>query len=385
MREVFTATYLIEPQKENIDRAVELLLAEMTSGIQYTALRDGVAMDQVEKHVPFVDPSVRGEVRSLQAQADGDYRVTFAFPSTNLDAAVGGITNLWGMVSGEVFNFYFVKHARLVELDLPGSFTSYYLGPRFGIAGLRRRLGLPQRPIFGAIVKPNLGLDAARTAELVRSLHTAGFSFIKDDEISVNPALCPMHLRVRSVAAAIARGRERLGRGMLYMANVTSDFSQLERAAQTAAEEGAGGLMIDPFCTGLSAIDFLRRHFELPIYCHRVGYGLHCRGDRYSVSYAIFSRLFRLLGADFSHVGGIWGGSDGRETKKYLDILRRPDSHRRTWPVVSGISCENMAEYYRFYGDDTLFLDHIDIYSGERAAAEKLHRLHGLLSVEAEP
>lgn len=143
--------------------------------------------------------------------------------------------------------------------------------------------------------------------------------------------------------------------------------------------------MLDPFCTGLSAVDYLRRNFPLPLYCHRVGYGLFTSGPSFSVSYELFSKLLRLLGADFSHVGGIWGGGADavRKVTRYLEILRLPipgfPDCKETWPVVSGISMENMEEYYRFYGDDTLFLEHIDIYSDTDAARRKLEGLKSKL------
>jgi ribulose 1,5-bisphosphate carboxylase large subunit-like protein len=143
--------------------------------------------------------------------------------------------------------------------------------------------------------------------------------------------------------------------------------------------------MIDPFCTGFSAIDFLRRKFEVPLYVHRVGYGLHALGTDFSISYELFTKLFRLLGADFSHVGGIWGGSPNAKSKIsiYLSLLRETPvgkgSLRETWPVVSGISLENMGEYHDFYGNDTLFLEHIDIYHSASSAHDKLVALKNLL------
>ena len=34
-----------------------------------------------------------------------------------------------------------------------------------------------------------------------------------------------------------------------------------------------------------------------------------------------------------------------------------------------------MGDYHRFYGDDTMFMDHIDIYRDEGRAREKLSSL----------
>ncbi len=376
-REEFIVTYHLSFQLESVERSVELLLAEMTSGIQYYSTRDGVRMDRIQDTLPFVDDSVKGEVRALE-QIDGDvYSVKFAFPAVNLDVKLGGLTNLWPMVAGEVFNFHFIKRAALMDLELPDSFQRYYSGPGFGIEGVRELVGVEREPVFGSIIKPNLGLDPEGTARTVAILVEAGFNFIKDDEICVNPSLCPLKERVQSIIKVLNEYRQKYGKNVLYAANVTTDFSLLGKAAEIAAQAGAGGLMIDPFCTGMSAMDYLRRNFDLPIYAHRVGYGLFCSGPNFSIGYNVFTKLFRMLGADFSHVGGIWGKSEAsrKKTAGYVEALRKKSIHRRTWPVVTGISLENMADYYDFYGDDTLFMDHIGIYRDAETSKNKLQSL----------
>ena len=182
---------------------------------------------------------------------------------------------------------------------------------------------------------------------------------------------------MKHISAALNAYREHTGRNVLYAANVTSDFSVLGKAAEIALQSGAGGLMIDPFCTGLSALDYLRRNFDAPIYAHRVGYGLFCLCPNLSIEYSVFTKLFRLLGADFSHVGGLWGKSEASRLKTagYLSILRKDASVEPAWPVVTGISLENMKDYHSFYGDDTLFMDHIDIYRDVDSSCKKLHML----------
>ena len=219
-------------------------------------------------------------------------------------------------------------------------------------------------------------------SNVVAILEKAGFDFVKDDEICVNPDICPLKERVSKVAKTVDKIEQQTGKRILYAADITSDFSVLGKAAEIAIKAGAGGLMIDPFCTGMSSIDYLRRNFDVPIYAHRVGYGLFCLGASYSIRYEIFTRLFRLLGADFSHVGGIWGKSEAsrRKTAEYLDILRDDSSKKPTWPVVTGISLDNMADYYHFYGDDTMFLDHIDIFKDQASSREKLQALKSKLS-----
>jgi ribulose 1,5-bisphosphate carboxylase large subunit-like protein len=376
-RENIVVTYKLEFQLETPKRAIELLLAEMTSGIQYVSTREGVRMDPVQDSVPYVDEKVQGETLSVEELDDASYRVTYAIPLHNLDVGLGGITNLWPMIAGEVFNFHFIKKATLVEVDLPLPFIDHYLGPQFGIEGVRELIEVKRGPLFGSIIKPNLGLDPPRSAHTVEILAKAGFDFIKDDEICVNSRLCPLEERVSAIAQRLYKVQQQKGTKVLYAANVTSDFATLGKAAEIAIQSGAGALMIDPFCTGFSGIDFLRRNFNAPIYAHRVGYGIFCSGPSYSIRYEVFTGLFRLLGADFSHVGGIWGKSEAAKqtTSGYLDILKSKSQKNPAWPVVTGISIENMKEYYDFYGENTMFMDHIDIYSDEESAGRKLQAL----------
>ncbi|UCB46158.1 MAG: hypothetical protein JSV25_01680 [Spirochaetota bacterium] len=376
-KESIRVSYLIEPEAESIERAVELLLAEMTSGIQYISTRKGVQMDPVRGFVPYVDDSVNGDVVTVRKQDDAIYLVEFSLPASNVDVELGGISNLWPVVAGEVFNFYFIKKATLIWISLPSSFKKYYKGPGYGIKGIRRLLNVTEGPLFGSIIKPNIGLNPEETSKVVTILAKAGFNFIKDDEICVNPAICPLKQRVHTISKTLDTVQQHTGQKVLYAANVTSDISVLGKAAEIAVQQGAGGLMIDPFCVGLSSIDYLRRTFDLPIYLHRVGYGIFCYNKTYSISYDVFITLFRLLGGDFSHVGGIWGKSAEarKKTADYVELLRKKDSNKATWPVVTGISVENMNDYYSFFGDDTMFMDHIDIYKDETRAREKLQSL----------
>jgi ribulose-bisphosphate carboxylase large chain len=371
------ATYVLEFQIEPVERALDLLLAEMTCGIQYVSTRRGMKMDKICESVPYIDDSVKGELISVE-RLDGEaYRVQIGVPASIVDVSLGGISNLWPIVAGEVFNFHFIKKAALTDLELPRTFRDHYLGPRFGIPGVRELLGIHDAPLFGSILKPNVGIDPERAAGTAGLLARAGFDFLKDDEICVNPAICPLESRVRAIGDAVERASQEAGRKILYCANVTSDVESLGKAAEKALGAGAGGLMIDPFCAGLSSVDFLRRRFPAPLYAHRVGYGLFCLGQNYSVSFEVFSMLFRLLGVDFSHVGGIWGVSESsrKKTGRYLSALREGTSKKPVWPVITGISLENMREYHEFYGDDAMYMDHNDVYRDEGRAREKLASL----------
>ncbi|TKJ46812.1 hypothetical protein CEE34_06895, partial [Candidatus Aerophobetes bacterium Ae_b3a] len=179
-RESTTVTYLLTPKVESIERVADLLLAEMTSGMQYISTRKGVEMYKCEDRLPYIDGLVKGEILSIQKKENNSFLVKLSFPVTNLDPDLGGISNLWAMVAGEVFSLYFIEKAKFLELELPPSFINHYEGPQFGIDGIREILQVKDRPLMGAIIKPNLGLNPERTAGVVSILAKAGFDFVKD-------------------------------------------------------------------------------------------------------------------------------------------------------------------------------------------------------------
>ena len=63
----------------------------------------------------------------------------------------------------------------------------------------RTLTGVMAGPLIGSIIKPNVGLSAAETADLVRRLCETGLDFIKDDEISADPDYAPLAQRIPAV------------------------------------------------------------------------------------------------------------------------------------------------------------------------------------------
>ncbi|GAI73684.1 unnamed protein product, partial [marine sediment metagenome] len=90
--ESITATYLLTPKVESIERAADLLLAEMTSGMQYVSTRKGVEMYKCEDRLPYIDGLVKGEILSIQKKENNSFLVKLSFPVTNLDPVLGGIS-----------------------------------------------------------------------------------------------------------------------------------------------------------------------------------------------------------------------------------------------------------------------------------------------------
>jgi len=110
---------------------------------------------------------------------------------------------------------------RVERLDLPQSLLRWFGGPRFGRAGLRAWLDVPQRPLLCTALKP-MGLPAAALAELAYQFALGGIDVIKDDHGLADQPFAPFRERVQRCADAVARANGETGYRCIYMPNITA-------------------------------------------------------------------------------------------------------------------------------------------------------------------
>ncbi len=113
--------------------------------------------------------------------------VTLSFPFENIGPS---LTTLWTTVAGNLFELSAFSGLKLLDVEIPPELAAAYPLPAFGIDGTRKLAGVYDRPLFGTIIKPSVGLTPDQTAELVGTLCAAGLDFVKDDELQTNS---PIH------------------------------------------------------------------------------------------------------------------------------------------------------------------------------------------------
>ena len=204
-----------------------------------------------------------------------------------------------------MFELKSVTGLRLPDIRLPSEFAKAYPGPRFGVAGTRRLVGVEGRPLIGTIIKPSVGLGPAETAALVDDLCRAGIDFIKDDELQSDGPACPFDQRVESVMRVINGHAPRTGKKVMFAFNLTGDLDQMWRRHDTLVKHGATCLMASINSVGLVGMIELARFSQLPIHAHRNGWGYLSRHPLLGWSYIAWQKIWRLAGADHMHVNGI--------------------------------------------------------------------------------
>ncbi len=135
--------------------------------------------------------------------------------------------------------------------------------------------------MIGTIIKPSIGLAPSELAEVVGELAEAGVDFIKDDELQGNGPSAPLAERVRAVMPVLHRYADRTGRMPMYAFNITDDIGRCSRPTTTSSSSAGGTCVMACInLVGLSGLEFLRRHAEVPIHGHRAMLGAISRSDQ---------------------------------------------------------------------------------------------------------
>lgn len=235
------------------------------------------------------------EMSDTSAASTRDWIIQIGIPAHNIGQQ---IPLLLATVYGECAS---AGNVKLIDLQLPKSFTDSLKGPKFGVSGLRDLTGARDRPLVIAMMKPALGLTPSESADVFYQLALGGADAVKDDELLVAHPWSELVDRVREHARAADRAYEETGHRTIHFANVTDRPDRMVENARRAVDAGATGLMVDFMTVGISAISMLADDPDLnvPVLGHLAFAGAVYASPWTGVSsHLVLGKLPRLAGAD---------------------------------------------------------------------------------------
>ncbi|MGE5404542.1 MAG: RuBisCO large subunit C-terminal-like domain-containing protein, partial [Candidatus Saccharibacteria bacterium] len=211
----------------------------------------------------FIRDNVLGQIEDFVSNGDASYRAIISFA---VDTAAGELTQLLNVMFG---NISIKPGYRVAEIQLPDSMLNTFKGPRFGRAGLRGLLNVPERPLLATALKP-MGLSSKELADLAYKFALGGIDIIKDDHGLTDQPYAPFNERVYLCAEAVHKANRETGQNCIYVANITAPYNDIMIRAQFARDHGAGGLMLAPGLAGFDAMKVLADDdaLGLPVICH---------------------------------------------------------------------------------------------------------------------
>ena len=221
--------------------------------------------------------------------------VQVAYPEVNIGEQIPMLlTTVVGNISmgGEI---------KLVDIRFPEKYVAGFKGPKFGIEGVRKVLGVEKRPLLNNMIKPCTGYTCEVGAELFRKAATGGCDIVKDDELIADASFNSVLERVKTYMKIERQVYEETGERTLYTANVTDAIPKVFENAKRAVELGCNALMINYLAVGFPVMQALADDpkINVPILAHMDIAGAFYMSPWHGMSsHLVLGKLPRLAGAD---------------------------------------------------------------------------------------
>ena len=264
--------------------------------------------------------------------------VVIAYPNVLWER--GNIPQLLSGIAGNIYGLKEIVRLKLLDITLNYDYVRSFLGPEFGISGVRDLLEVPERPLLGTIIKPKLGLNEEQHAKVAYESWLGGVDVVKDDENLTSQRFNNFYRRVRLTLQLRRKAEETTGQKKIYLPNITASPDEVYRRAQFVRQEGGKAVMIDILTAGLGVVEYVRKlGLKVVIHGHRAMHAAFTRLPDYGISMLVIAKLSRLAGIDQLHIGTVVGKMEGgaEEVLTMHRFLRSPwYGLKTTFHVASG-------------------------------------------------
>ncbi|MGA2238116.1 MAG: ribulose-bisphosphate carboxylase large subunit [Candidatus Bathyarchaeia archaeon] len=287
------------------------------------------------------------------------------------------IPNILSSVVGNVFGFKAVSALRIEDMKIPLALVNSFPGPKFGLAGVRKILGVKDRPMTGSTEKPKLGNSPKEHAYIAYNTLRGGIDTVKDDENLNSQTWSNFYKRADETLKAVNKAEKETGESKGWWANVTAgNTEEMLRRCNYIAKKGGKFVMIDYLTAGFAATASLRKRtgeLGLALHCHRAMHSVIDRQPNHGVEFKVLAKWARLTGVDHLHTGTGVGKLEGefQDLKDRCNLLRMSNTPKggglyfdQPWgrlktvvPVASGGLHPGLVwKVYDTYGNDAFFL-----------------------------
>lgn len=290
----FVVDYYLESSKSLRDAAWQLAIGQSVGNPN---VRNHWETDELfENHSCLV----LGNEQELEQTKSGNVKI--AFPTININWKTDGVAHMLVNIMGGQLDIHSILKCHVKSIDFPQHVRDEFLGPKYGIDGIREFTGVKDKPLFGAIVKPKTGISPETLLEMVKELVEGGVNFIKEDEILSDPSFCPIEERVPLIMDYLK------DKNVVYCVSIHSDYPYILDRVKQVYELGGNGVHVNFWC-GLGVYKAIRE-LDLPIFVHFQKSGdkiLTNRNHDFHIDWTVMCQLAGMMGVDFIHAGMIGG------------------------------------------------------------------------------
>ncbi|MHA1741233.1 MAG: RuBisCO large subunit C-terminal-like domain-containing protein [Candidatus Thorarchaeota archaeon] len=272
------------------------------------------------------------------------YVIQVAFPWENFG------TQIPMLLSTVIGNISLGGRIKCLDMRFPKSWLKDFKGPKFGIKGLRKILGVKERPLLNNMIKPCVYTSAKVGAELCYEAAAGGADIIKDDELLADASFNSIEERIPLFMEAIDRADSEKGEKTLYTVNITDRIPKLLENAERAIGLGANALMINFLAVGYSAFRAVCEDpsINVPVLAHMDITGALSYSPITGIATNIvIGKLPRICGSDITVFPAPYGKAPilkGRFLHMAHDMVMPLHHIEQTMPMPSGGISQGMVE-----------------------------------------
>jgi 2,3-diketo-5-methylthiopentyl-1-phosphate enolase len=192
---------------------------------------------------------------------------------------------------------------KCLDMKFPKSWLKGFKGPKFGISGLRKLLGIKKRPLLNNMVKPCVYTSAKMGAGLAYEAAAGGADIIKDDELLSNPSFNTLEERIPLFMEVLDKANSEKNEKTLYTVNITDSVPKMFENAERALELGANGLMVNFLAVGYSAFRHVCEDpsLKVPVLAHMDVTGAMSYAPDIGIgTNLVIGKLPRICGSDIT-------------------------------------------------------------------------------------
>lgn len=299
------------------------------------------------------------------------YIMQVAYPWENFGAQIPML------LSTVIGNISLYGRIKCLDMRFPKSWLKEFKGPKYGIKGLRKLLGVKKRPLLNNMVKPCVYTSCDMGAQLAYEAAVGGADIIKDDELLANPKFNPLEDRIPAFMEALDRADSEKGEKTLFTVNITDRVPHILENAERAKELGANALMVNFLAVGYSAFRAVCEETTLPVLAHMDVTGAMTYSPIVGISSNIVTgKLPRICGSDITVFPAPYGKAPvlkERFLNNAHDMVMPLHNIDQTMPMPSGgISQGHVEEVVDDLGFDIMIGSGAGVHAhpmGPRAGA----------------
>ncbi|MFC2162583.1 type III ribulose-bisphosphate carboxylase [Candidatus Altiarchaeota archaeon] len=215
-------------------------------------------------------------------------------------------------IAGNIYGMKAIQNLRLIDIGFPEKAVKQYPGPIHGVAGVRKIVGVNDRPLVGTIVKPKVGLNSVEHAQVAFDSWVGGCDIVKDDENLTDQPFNRFTDRISATLDMRDKAEAETGEVKVYMPNITAETDVMLERMDYVREHAGKYVMIDVVTLGFSAVQTVRKkNDDLVLHAHRAMHGALTRNKKHGITMLALAKMYRLIGVDQLHIGTAVGKMEG--------------------------------------------------------------------------